>query len=356
MSKKIENPPVEENPDIVAHRLIEQKLEHYCSNGGSPATAVCCSCTALFVAVIYVISVACTWQHTDTYTAARFEQVLVDHSPSWFAQVHVVPQDTRTQSFLLSQLPAVVAAPSTFHDQYVFPLNASYGYVDYTLLSGSKISMTYTSVPTFPLGFYMLPGRDFERWQNDWARWGPNNGQPKWPIEYSTSPYGAINYTTMPWYPNRASQHLYFIWASTSSLAGTVYANFSLDVQVYDNVANRVRECQGTCDFNLDYGSAQVVLISPFNMFANGTQETISSTGISRFTTWFSLGLGITAPFALLAFAFSADYFWLRLKLWRVKKRLEKSLASNVNMYGKTVVGAHMGEKQPILGSNINAI
>jgi hypothetical protein len=357
MSKKIENPPVEENPDIVAHRVIEQKLKQY-SNSGCPNTTVCCSCTSLLVAVIYIISVACTWQHSDTWLTARFGQVLVDYSPSWFAQVRVIPNDTRTQSFLLSEKPQAVFAPTTFYDQYTFSLNASYGYVGYKLLRDSEISMSYAAVPTFPLAFYIIDGADFEYWKNLWSRWGPLDGRFDDPIQFSTSPYGAVNYTCQSQYLYRAYQRVYFIWESTGDQGGTVYSNFTLRPKIYDSVAHRLQQCTGTCDFILDYGSSQVVLVSPFNMFANDTQETSSSTiGTSRFSTWISLGVGLTAPLALLAFAFFAPYLWLRFRLHLVKQRLYKTLDRNaINMCSSGQTGCEKGrEKEPIM-SHINAI
>lgn len=166
------------------------------------------------------------------------------------------------------------------------------------------------------LGFYIIKGEDcFSNYNIRFYYRGPLNGNLFCKYsQYSNSPYGYVSYKF-----DGDDDNVYFIWESEDNQI--VSANFSLALNVYDTISYRLQNCRGICDFNLSYGSKQVVLINSFDFLKNSTTSSFTVTRNFRFSTWFSLGLGLTAPFALTTILIFFYYLVLKFRKFYEAKR-----------------------------------
>lgn len=295
---------------------------------------VCCSrffcVVALLFAIVMTISVAAS-RYSTAVEVADFEQILASPSTTWRSSIHVVPGDSRSQSFLLSKRPLTKRNDiPRFEQQNLFVQSDSYRYATYRLLKGSRVSMAYNTKGSFAPDFYMIESESlFQKWED---------GAKVNAVSIGTSRTGSLLYTVV-----KEVEELYFVWEAVRQPGNEVYANFTLDLMLYDSVANRLKSCDGICDLELQYASDQVVLVVPFETGDQNHVQTITYTVSPRYGPFAAIGGSISGFFTLVALGFYVQRL-LRVRAWKKAREEENENRLDAASVSSTTVFA---EKTP---------
>lgn len=299
---------------------LEKKIQNY-KESGFLNIGFCCCVTKLIIATVFAISFSTTWYQKSTFSTQKYNQILLEYSPDWSSTVTILPENLQTESYLMSKKPDLVRLSLPVFENYnLFP-GQNYTFVSYQLMNGSEIFLKYSTASNSSLGFYIIEGKyPFSYYTTRFYYEGPLNGNiyDRY-IRYSNSPYGAVSYKF-----DTDGRIVYFIWESKNNQI--VSANFSLALNIYDTNSDCLKSCNGVCDFKLTYGSNQIVLINPVDFLKNISSSSLTVTREFRFSTWFSLGLGLTGPFALITIAIFLNYLLLKFCNFLAKKNSYKLL------------------------------